>query len=89
MATKKKVEPVEAVTENTPEVNTPVEEKAVKEEKKVEPVEAVKVYRFTSANPFLTVASLGVQFSSGVASTTDLAVARALATIEGVKLVED
>jgi hypothetical protein len=47
-----------------------------------------KVYRFTSTNKFLTCAALGVQFIDGMASTTNLAVARALAKIDSVTLVE-
>lgn len=47
-----------------------------------------KVYRFTSTNKFLTCAALGVQFINGMASTTNLTVARALAKIDGVTLVE-
>ena len=50
---------------------------------------AEKVYKFKSENPFLSVVSLGVQFINGNASTKDLAVARALARIDGVTLVED
>lgn len=48
-----------------------------------------KVYRFTSKNKYLSCVSLGVQFVNGTASTTNLAVARALAKIDGVTLVED
>lgn len=48
-----------------------------------------KVYKFTSENKYLTCVSLGVQFIDGYASTTNLAVARALTQIEGVSLVED
>ena len=48
-----------------------------------------KVYRFKSVNKYLSCASLGVQFVNGTASTTNLAVARALAKIDGVTLVED
>lgn len=48
-----------------------------------------KVYKFTSENKFLSCVSLGVQFINGTASTTNLAVARALTKIEGVTLVED
>lgn len=48
-----------------------------------------KTYSFVSANKYLTVASLGVQFIKGKATVTDLAVAKALATIDGVTLVED
>ena len=48
-----------------------------------------KVYRFRSAYPALTVASLGVQFVNGEAEVKDVAVARALATIDGVEHIED
>lgn len=48
-----------------------------------------KVYKFKSANPFLSVSALGVQFINGVATTTNLAVARALVKIDGVELVEE
>lgn len=51
--------------------------------------ESVKVYRFTSVNPYLTVANLGIQFVEGKAETTNLNVARALARVGGVELVED
>lgn len=58
-------------------------------EVKQENTERAKVYNFTSENKFLTCAGLGVQFLDGKASTNDLEVARALATIDGVRLVED
>ena len=62
----------------------------VKETKAKEAKSApAKVYHFKSADKFLSCVSLGVQFVNGTASTTDLAVARALAKIEGVTLVED
>ena len=48
-----------------------------------------KVYKFKSADKFLSCVALGVQFIDGTASTTNLAVARALAKIDGVTLVED
>lgn len=48
-----------------------------------------KAYNFVSTNKYLTVSSLGVQFVNGKATVTDVAVARALATIDGVTLVED
>lgn len=48
-----------------------------------------KVYRFKSANKYLSCASLGVQFINGEATTKNLAVARALAKIDGVTLIED
>ncbi len=57
-------------------------------QKKAESKTENKVYNFISSNKFLTVASLGVQFIDGKASTDDLEVARALATIDGVELVE-
>ena len=48
-----------------------------------------KIYHFTSKKKFLTCAGLGVQFMNGKASTDNLEVARALAKIDGVELVED
>lgn len=48
-----------------------------------------KVYKFKSADKFLSCVALGVQFIDGIASTTNLTVARALAKIDGVTLVED
>ena len=48
-----------------------------------------KVYKFKSANKFLTCANLGVQFVNGFATTTNLAVARELVKLEGVELVEE
>ena len=48
-----------------------------------------KVYKFKSVDKFLSCVALGVQFIDGTASTTNLAVARALAKIDGVTLVED
>lgn len=62
-------------------------EKKVAEAKVEAKVE--KVYKFKSAQKFLSVSSLGVQFINGEATVKDLAVARALTTIEGVELVED
>lgn len=76
--TLKKETPVENVqdpqTQKAPEEKVQVEEKA---------------YKFVSSNKYLTVSSLGVQFVNGKATVTDLTVARALATIDGVTLVED
>ena len=57
------------------------------EKKETKPVE--KVYKFKSKNKWLTCASLKVQFINGEATTKNLAVAQALAKIEGVELVED
>ena len=62
------------------------------EQKKAEQAKKVateKVYNFKSANPFLSCAGLGVQFVNGKASTTNVAVARALAQIDGVELIEN
>lgn len=97
MAAKKTAtKPVEDVKEVKAEEITGAEEKApvepVKEAEATKPVEEVKpvkVYNFISENKFLTVTSLGVQFIDGKASVTDLAVARALATIDGVQHIED
>lgn len=51
--------------------------------------EGAKVYNFTSENKFLSCFALGVQFIDGKASTTNLEVAKALAKIAGVKLIEE
>lgn len=48
-----------------------------------------KVYKFVSDNKFLTCSSVGVQFINGKAETSNLEVAKVLATISGVTLVED
>lgn len=48
-----------------------------------------KVYKFKSANKFLSCASLGVQFIDGTATTTNVEVARALVKVDGVELVEE
>ncbi len=71
-------------TDSEAEVKQEVQAEA-KEEKKA----AAKVYNFTSDNKFLTCSALGVQFMNGKASTINLEVAKALAKIDGVKLVED
>lgn len=75
--------PTEAPTEGavSPEVTPEQEEK--KEDK------PKKVYHFTSENPYLTVSAVGVYFSDGKASTDNLAVAKYLAGLEGVELVEE
>ena len=49
----------------------------------------VQVYHFTSENPYLTGSAVGVYFSNGKASTDNLAVAKYLAGLEGVELVEE
>ena len=48
-----------------------------------------KTYKFKSQNKFLTVSAVGVYFSNGKASTDNLAVAKYLAGLEGVELVEE
>ena len=63
-------------------------EQAKKAEEKAEQAKKAKVYNFKSTNKFLSCVALGVQFINGTASTTDLVVARALAKIDGVTLVE-
>lgn len=62
---------------------------AAKTETKTPKKKEAKVYRFKSDYPALTVASLGVQFIEGYTEVKDLAVARALSTIDGVSLVEE
>lgn len=66
---------------------TPQEE--IKQETPATPQEEIKVYKFTSGNKYLTVAHLGIQFRDGKAETTNLEVARALAKVGGVDLVEE
>lgn len=78
--------PEEDVKVGTPEENTQPEKKEEKEEKKAP---KAKVYNFTSENKFLTVASLGIQFVSGKATTTSVEIARELVKISGVELVEE
>lgn len=51
--------------------------------------ETAKVYKFQSANKFLTCSALGIQFKSGKAETENLEIAKALAKIDGVTLIED
>lgn len=48
-----------------------------------------KTYKFKSQNKFLTVSAVGVQFIDGVATTTNLEVAKYLATLDGVEKVEE
>ena len=81
MAGKKATTPVQEVQE--PEVNTTTPVKAEPKQEKA------KVYQFKSENPYLTVAFLGIQFREGKASTTNLEIAKALARVGGVELVED
>lgn len=91
MARKQSTEPKqEQVTENTEpkQEQTPAEATTTNEATEAEDKQEEKVYNFTSSNKFLTVASLGVQFVDGKASTKDITVARALATIYGVERVE-
>lgn len=83
-------------------VNAPADEKQEQEKGTEAPTEGAvspeqeekkedkpkKVYHFTSENPYLTVSAVGVYFSNGKASTDNLAVAKYLAGLEGVELVE-
>lgn len=56
----------------------------------VKNVEATaKTYKFKSQNKFLTVSAVDVQFIDGVATTTNLEVAKYLATLDGVEMVEE
>lgn len=79
----------EGATQAAPENTSKNEEKKATNRAQAKKAEGAKVYHFTSENKFLTCAGLGVQFMDGKASTTNLEVARALAIIDGVKLVEE
>ena len=79
MAGKKATTPVQEVQEPEVKTTTPV---------KAEPKQ-VKVYEFKAENPYLTVTHLGIQFREGKASTTNLEIAKALAKVGGVELVEE
>ena len=79
MAKKNETTPQEEVKQETPQ----------EEVKQETPQEEVKVYKFTSGNKYLTVAHLGIQFRDGKAETTNLEVAKALAKVGGVELVEE
>lgn len=84
-------------------VNAPADEKQEQEKGTEAPTEGAvspeqeekkedkpkKVYHFTSENPYLTVSAVGVYFSNGKASTDNLAVAKYLAGLEGVEIVEE
>lgn len=92
MANTKKETPVDDVQETTTVQDTvqePAQDTVPQDTEKQEPANKAKVYSFVSSNKYLTVSSLGVQFVNGKATVTDLTVARALATIEGVTLIED
>lgn len=69
-------------------VNVTPEEAIVPEETPVQK-KSVKVYKFKSENPYLTVGNLGIQFRQGKAETTNLNIAKALAMVGGVEMVED
>ena len=49
----------------------------------------VKVYKLRSANKYLTVSALGVQFMNGKYETTDPEVVKALVNFDGVELEEE
>lgn len=59
------------------------------EEKANTTAKAEKVYKFTSKNKFLTCSAVGVQFIDGAAETKSLEVAKVLATLDGVTLIEE
>lgn len=80
MAIKKNNEP-----QVTPEVDTQDTPQATSKEE----TPKSKVYKFVSSNKFLTCSALGVQFINGKAETESLEVAKVLATLNGVTLVED
>ncbi len=48
-----------------------------------------KVYKFISQNKYLTCTTLGVQFMNGKAETDNLEIAKELAKLSGVTLVEE
>ena len=79
-------------TENqgaTPEAEPPKGKGESKPKGKGESKPKGKVYKFISDNKFLTCSSVGVQFINGKAETSSLEVAKVLATLSGVTLVED
>ena len=79
-------------TENqgaTPEAEPPKGKGESKPKGKGESKPKGKVYKFVSDNKFLTCSSVGVQFINGKAETYSLEVAKVLATLSGVTLVED
>lgn len=65
------------------------EKEQEKETTKAAEKKAAKVYKFTSENKYLTCSGLGVQFIDGKAEVKSLEVAKVLATLDGVKLVEE
>lgn len=83
-----KVEETQVTPQTEPQEAPETTEEKV-EDTKVEETQGAKVYNFTSVNPYLSCAGLGIQFIEGKASTSNLAVARALAGLDGVELVED
>lgn len=48
-----------------------------------------KVYKFVSSNKFLTCTALGIQFMNGKAETDNLKVARELAKLAEVTMVDE
>lgn len=85
MAGKKEINPAqEEVKQEAPVMEPENTETSTQEEVKQE-----KAYKFKSENPYLTVAFLGVQFREGKYQTTNLEVAKALAKVGGVELIEE
>ena len=78
-------------------VNAPADEKQEQEKGTEAPTEGAVSPEVTpeqeekkeAVNPYLTVSAVGVYFSNGKASTDNLAVAKYLAGLEGVELVEE
>ena len=85
----------ETTTAPETEVNTQAPQEQEKEKEKEKETtkaaekKAAKVYKFTSENKYLTCSGLGVQFIDGKAEVKSLEVAKVLATLDGVKLVEE
>lgn len=74
---------------NTKKNTEPVDVEAPVADTTQEAPVAEKVYKFQSENKFLTCTALGVQFVDGKAEVKSLEVAKALANIQGVTLIEE
>ena len=84
----KKVEDENVKVGGTPEGATEGTQETTATTETAETTATAKVYKFQSANKFLTCTALGVQFINGKAETENLEVAKALAKIDGVTLIE-
>ena len=83
-----KTEGAKASEENK-EITPATEKKETAKKATTVKTEGAKAYKFKSANKFLTCTALGVQFIDGKATTDNLEVAKALAKIDGVELIEE